>query len=231
MRSNAFFILMLLFLSLFLMPSCSVSKRTAHKAHDNTSVEEYEQKLYGKRKHNNKKSEAEIAAAKKKSNNEPNMPDAVDISTYEPGFKKDKKENFGGTSISKSERKLRKDMVSFGKKYVGVPYKYAGNKPSTGFDCSGFTCYIYQNFGMKLDRVSSHQAKNGKKVLPKFTLPGDLIIFGKSGKINHVGMVVENSREGLFVIHSTNRGVVVDNIMKSSYWKPRIMYGRRVVGK
>lgn len=228
MRSNAFFILMLFFSSLFLMPSCSVSKRTAYKTHDNTSVEEYEDKLYGKKKGNEKKSNKEIAAAKKKSKNDPDMPDAVDISTYEPGFKK---EDFGGASVSKSERRLRKDMVAFGKKYVGVPYKYAGSKPSTGFDCSGFTCYIYQNFGMKLDRTSSHQAKNGKKVNPKFTLPGDLIIFGRSGKINHVGMVVENSKEGLFVIHSTNRGVVVDNIMESSYWKPRMMYGRRVVGK
>ena len=231
MRFNAVFILILLFSSLFLMPSCSVSKRTAYKSHDNTSVEEYEQKLYGKKKHNGKKPNKEIVWTKEKIKDEPDMPDAVDISTYDPGFKNKKKEDFGGASVSKSEQILRKDMVEFGKKYVGVPYKYAGNKPSTGFDCSGFTCYIYQNFGMKLDRVSSHQAKNGKKVQAKFTLPGDLIIFGKSGKINHVGMVIENSREGLFVIHSTNMGVVVDNIMKSSYWKPRIMYGRRVVGK
>lgn len=228
MRSNAFFALMLLFSSLFLMPSCSVSKRTAYKTHDNTSVAEYEEKLYGKKK---RKEDKEIIRTDKKKKNEPKMPDAVDVSTYDPGFKKDKKEDFGGVSVSKAERRLRKDMVAFGKKYIGVPYKYAGSKPSTGFDCSGFTCYIYQNFGMKLDRTSSHQAKNGKKVNPKFTLPGDLIIFGKSGKINHVGMVVENNKEGLFVIHSTSRGVVVDNIMKSTYWKPRMMYGRRVVGK
>ena len=123
----------------------------------------------------------------------------------------------------------REEMVAFGKKYLGTPYKYAGKTPATGFDCSGFTSYIYQHFGMKISAASRFQANDGERIQIKDTEPGDLIIFGKGGNISHVGMVVENSPKGVYVIHSTSRGVVIDNIHQSSYWRSRMMYGCKVL--
>jgi cell wall-associated NlpC family hydrolase len=129
-----------------------------------------------------------------------------------------------------AEVRLRNDMVEFGKRYLGTRYQYGGRTPASGFDCSGFTCYVYQQFGLKLSSTSRSQAQDGKKINPKDAKPGDLIIFGKQGNINHVAIVVEVKNNGIHVIHSTSRGVVVDNVSQSSYWKPRIMYGRRVLG-
>ncbi len=168
----------------------------------------------------------ETDSTKRLSEAEIKMPASVDVSEYEPEYIRKAKR---GKAKAK-ERELRGNMVNFSKKYLGVPYKYAGKKPSTGFDCSGFTCYIYQEFGLKLSAASRYQANDGKKIALQKVEPGDLVIFGSKGKVNHVAMVVENKKDGIYVIHSTSRGVVIDNLMKSSYWKPRIMYARRVIG-
>ncbi len=249
MRVNGISAILLLLAVTFFLPSCSLSKKTSKYRYDNTSVEEYGEKLYGKKKKTGQDEWSDKTVLNdtivREGQESIIMPDAVDVSEYEPEFKKKKKKKKEKPAepeisepikpsiagVSRKESKLRQDMVDFGKKYLGVPYKYAGKKPSTGFDCSGLTCYIYQEFGMKIGAASRFQANDGTKIKTSQTLPGDLVIFGKSGKINHVAMVVRNDDEGLFVIHSTSRGVVIDNILKSSYWKPRIMYARRVIGE
>ena len=64
----------------------------------------------------------------------------------------------------------------------------------------------------------------------KHAKAGDLVFFRKSGRVFHVALVVDNQKDGLKVIHSTNRGVVVDNITKSSYWKPKLSSAVDVIG-
>lgn len=130
--------------------------------------------------------------------------------------------------------RYRREITEEAKKYVGTPYKYAGKDPSTGFDCSGFTHYVLGKYNIKVSPSSSVQATEGKEVSLSKVKPGDLIIFrtedGKS--IQHVSMVVENTKDGIVCVHSTtSRGVIVENVSASSYWKPRIWKARDVILK
>lgn len=138
------------------------------------------------------------------------------------------------TSNSKlsAETKMRQSIISYAKKQEGTKYKYAGKDPK-GFDCSGFTYYVFKNFDIELSSSSSAQSKQGKEIPLAKAQQGDLIFFGRNGregKIQHVGLVYKNTDEGLFMIHSSSkRGIVVDNITTSKYWKPKILFARRVI--
>lgn len=124
---------------------------------------------------------------------------------------------------------LRNDVVHYAKRYLGTPYRYAG-RSSSGFDCSGFTHYVMKNFDINVSACSRTQGTQGIKVALQTAKPGDLVFFRRSSRsrISHVAMVVSNDEKGIFVIHSTSRGVVVDNLMKSKYWRPKIYMVRDV---
>ncbi len=132
---------------------------------------------------------------------------------------------------SPEEAELRSEIVGYAKKYQGTKYTSAGKTPKTGFDCSGFTCYVMSNFDIRLSASSRTQATQGKEKPVELAQPGDLIFFRRNSKepIFHVAMVVENNRKSLKVIHSTSRGVVIDDILASDYWKPKIDSARDVV--
>lgn len=131
---------------------------------------------------------------------------------------------------SSAEEQLRKEIVAYAKKQIGKPYKYAGKDPK-GFDCSGLTGYVMKNFDIQLSGSSRSQVNDGKKVKLEEAQPGDLIFFKRSPttEIFHVAMVVANSDKGIEVIHSTQRGVVIDNITHNDYWAPKIFAARNVV--
>lgn len=134
------------------------------------------------------------------------------------------------TSVEKKSSPQRDEIISYAKKQLGAKYREGGKGPN-GFDCSGFTSYVMKKFDVALSPASRYQAKEGKKIRVEDTRPGDLIFFKRSaaGEIFHVAMVVSNGREGIEVIHSTSRGVVIDNISKSSYWEPKIYSARDVL--
>lgn len=125
---------------------------------------------------------------------------------------------------------LREEVTGYARKYLGSPYRAAGKDPR-GFDCSGFTGYVMKNFGVALSASSQLQAREGMKVDIEETRPGDLIFFKRTpaSEVFHVALVVRNSRDGIEVIHSTSRGVVIDNISRSDYWKPKIFSARSVL--
>lgn len=127
------------------------------------------------------------------------------------------------------EEMLREDVVQYAKQFVGTKYVYAGKDPS-GFDCSGFTRYVWKEFDVSLSGSSRMQEDQGTPISVSKAKAGDLIFFRreKRGRVFHVALVVSNSREGLKVIHSTNRGVVIDNISNNSYWRPKISTARNV---
>jgi cell wall-associated NlpC family hydrolase len=126
---------------------------------------------------------------------------------------------------------LRQDIVQAAQKYVGAPYQYAGTSPR-GFDCSGFTSFVLKDFRIKVSSASSQQAKEGRPVDLNRVQPADLIFFGEGKRIQHVAMVVKRSKNGLLCVHSTtSRGVVVENVSTSKYWKPLILFARDVVSK
>ena len=124
---------------------------------------------------------------------------------------------------------LRQDVTRYSRDYIGTDYKYAGKTPK-GFDCSGFTSYVMNNFDITLSPSSRTQATQGRKIPVSKVKPGDLVFFGKRGQVTHVAMVVANTRSGIEVIHSTtSNGVMVQNISTSAYWKPKIMFARDVI--
>jgi len=125
---------------------------------------------------------------------------------------------------------VRALIVDNAKKYMGSKYVYGGKKPG-GFDCSGFTSYVFNQSGVTLTGPSHSQSKQGRQVSIQNLKTGDLVFFGKHGKVSHVGIVAESYNNVLKVIHSTSsRGVVLEDIKNSDYWMSRFLYGRDVIG-
>jgi len=132
------------------------------------------------------------------------------------------------SSIVNSSKRTK--IVSTAKKYIGKSYSYGGKKPSTGFDCSGFTSHVYKNNGVNVNGPSYQQAKQGKRKSMKELQKGDLVFFGKNNKVSHVAIVADVNLNKIKVIHSTSsRGVVIDDISSSDYWQKRYLFGRDVL--
>jgi len=115
------------------------------------------------------------------------------------------------------------NIVETARKYIGCKYVYGGSTPK-GFDCSGFTSYVFKAHGISLNRTAAGQYSNGTAVSKSALQPGDLVMFGKSG-INHVGIYIG----GGMMIHSANpsRGVTTDTI-NSGYYNNNYVGARRV---
>ena len=99
---------------------------------------------------------------------------------------------------------------------------YGGSTPS-GFDCSGYTGYVYKQFGITLPRTSSAQYNYLAKVSRSELKPGDLVFFG-SGSVSHVGMYIGNNQ----FIHSPSSGktVCIESMNSSYYTRNYIGAGR-----
>ncbi len=130
------------------------------------------------------------------------------------------------------EFSLRKSLIKEAEKHQGIQYKYAGKDPK-GFDCSGFTYYVCSKYKIKLSGSSAYQSKQGTEITLSKAKAGDLLFFGRngrSGKIQHVGMVYKNTGDGLYMIHSSSsRGIVIDNVTNSKYCKPRLLFSLQII--
>jgi len=125
---------------------------------------------------------------------------------------------------------FRSDVTGYAQNFTGLRYRYAGRSPKTGFDCSGFTSYILDEFKVKVSSCSRTQSTQGVKISLDEVQAGDLVFFGRPGHIQHVALVVENTPEGVYCVHSTcSRGIIVENISTSKYWKPKILFARDVI--
>lgn len=129
-----------------------------------------------------------------------------------------------GTSSSASGN----NIVAYAKKYMGYKYVSGGSSPSTGFDCSGFTSYVYKQCGISISRSSSAQASNGTAVSKSNLQPGDLVIFNNRANtsIGHVGIYIG----GNTFIHAGNSGTgVITTSLSDSYYQARYVTGRRII--
>lgn len=118
-------------------------------------------------------------------------------------------------------------LVLDARKLLKTRYKYGGNSPR-GFDCSGFTQYLFQLHGTHLPRSAQAQSKLGSKVNLSDARPGDLLFFG-GGSISHVGLVSRVKGKYPIMIHaSTSSGVIETDINTSDYWRRRLKFVRRL---
>lgn len=115
-------------------------------------------------------------------------------------------------------------IVQTALRYVGVPYVFGGNSAS-GFDCSGFTRYVFGRSGVWLPRAADEQYDVGRPVGSGSLQPGDLVFFTTyTSGISHVGIYLGDDK---FISATSSRGVVVDSLA-SGYWGARYVGARRI---
>ncbi len=119
------------------------------------------------------------------------------------------------------------DLVASTLGYLGVPYRRGGARLETGFDCSGFVQYMFENtLGLVLPRSAAQQAAATQKIDANELKPGDLVFFNTMRRaFSHVGIYVGN---GKFIHSPKPGGEVRIEDMKTSYWARRFDGARRV---
>lgn len=124
---------------------------------------------------------------------------------------------------------LRGKIIDYSKTLLGSKYRSGGKTPK-GFDCSGFTHYVYKQFDIKLGASSRDQATQGKKKSLKSLEPGDLLLFSSKGRIFHVAIFEKEENGKFWMIHSASSlGVVRQDISQNNYWKKRLKFARDVL--
>lgn len=121
------------------------------------------------------------------------------------------------------------EVVAYAKKFLGCKYVYGGSSPK-GFDCSGFTSYVYKHFGYSISRSSVAQASEGTKVAKKDLQLGDILIYKNRSlsRIGHVGIYIGNNK----MIHASEPGVgvTITDIDSASHKYPqRYVMARRIL--
>jgi cell wall-associated NlpC family hydrolase len=128
---------------------------------------------------------------------------------------------------------IMQNVIEYSKKFLGLPYQ-RGSKGPAKFDCSGFTSYVFGNFGYQLGASCTSQIKQGQPIKLGEMRIGDLIFFkGRNARqsyAGHVGIVVSNDETGkICFIHACRRGVTIDELNKSAYYKDRYITGLRIL--
>ncbi|MES2671204.1 MAG: C40 family peptidase [Pseudomonadota bacterium] len=111
---------------------------------------------------------------------------------------------------------------------VGTPYRYGGNTPDGGFDCSGLVNYVFRDMlDLRLPRTSRELAAiQGPKIAPNRLATADLVFFGSGGNVSHVGIYVG---EGRFVHAPSTGGTVRLDHLDGTYWRNHYTGAKRVL--
>ncbi|HEX7348524.1 MAG TPA: C40 family peptidase [Rhodanobacteraceae bacterium] len=111
---------------------------------------------------------------------------------------------------------------------VGTPYHWGGNTPDSGFDCSGLVDYVFRSeAGITLPRTSREiAAVNAPKVRREDLRAGDLLFFGRHGRVNHVAIYVGHGR---FVNAPDTGGTVRLDRLDGYYWRSHYLFAKRVL--
>ncbi len=141
--------------------------------------------------------------------------------------------------VASNTSKLGSEIVSYAKKFLGVPYVYGGAS-SSGFDCSGFTMYVFDHFGISMGHGAQMQSKLGKAVeanknsktsLLENLEVGDLVFFldyETMDEIGHCGIYIG---DGNFIHASSGSGycVKINSLLPGEYYNTRYCSARRVI--
>ena len=113
---------------------------------------------------------------------------------------------------------------------VGTPYRYGGNTPQGGFDCSGLVNYVYRDMlDLRLPRTSRQLSEyQGPRIAPGELAPADLVFFGDRGQVSHVGIYVG---EGRFVHAPSTGGTVRLDRLDGAWWRDHYSGARRVLAE
>ncbi len=120
------------------------------------------------------------------------------------------------------------DIAMTAMSLIGTPYRYGGNSPLTGLDCSGFVKYVYkETLNTDLPRTAAEMSRVGQPVSREELKPGDLVFYNTMRRNNsHVGIYLGDDR----FIHSPRTGQRVRiNSMNESYWRGRFNGARRII--
>jgi hypothetical protein len=122
---------------------------------------------------------------------------------------------------------IRLNLVDYAQSFLNTRYVYGGSSPR-GFDCSGFTCYIFSKFGYILPHRAFEQVKIGEPVPHNELQTGDLVFFItlSATQINHVGIYLGN---GKFIHASSGSGLVRINTLDQGYYQQRFQCARRIL--
>ncbi|HEY6276155.1 MAG TPA: NlpC/P60 family protein [Streptosporangiaceae bacterium] len=117
------------------------------------------------------------------------------------------------------------EIAAYAQTFVGeYPYRWGGDSPATGFDCSGLTSYIYQQFGMVIPRTAEAQFRFVRRETAAQAQPGDLVFFhGRHGYVYHVGIYEGARLTGvgtLVAAADPQEGIIVETI-----WTARVTFG------
>lgn len=119
-------------------------------------------------------------------------------------------------------------------RYVGTRYRWGGETPSTGFDCSGFVQYVFRRHGLTLPRTSRQQSTAGRSISSKLAhvRAGDLLFFSQRGDVvDHVAIYAGDNR----ILHSSSSGdgVRYDDLgsARGRWFVDRLVAARRVLGE
>ncbi len=111
---------------------------------------------------------------------------------------------------------------------VGTPYRYGGNTPEGGFDCSGLVTYVFRDMlDLRLPRTSRElAATQGPRIATDRLAGGDLVFFGSGGQVSHVGIYVG---EGRFVHAPNSGGTVRLDRLDGAWWRDHYTGARRLL--
>jgi len=129
--------------------------------------------------------------------------------------------------IAPDSHDTSRNLTSYAQSLVGTPYRYGGNSPDSGFDCSGFVGHVFrQSANLDLPRSSQEMYRLGQPVEAEQLQPGDLVFYNTLRRaISHVGIYLGDDR----FVHSPSSGggVRVEN-MQTDYWRKHFNGARRV---
>jgi cell wall-associated NlpC family hydrolase len=147
-------------------------------------------------------------------------PPRIETSGPQPGARP------GDYTFDSGNTRLR-ELALYALSHVGVPYRYGGSSPETGFDCSGFVHYVYRRgAGLLLPRHTEALSAVGAPVPASELEAGDLVFFDTLRKpYSHVGIYLGGER----FIHAPATGGTVELVdMRSQYWRTRFSGARRI---